>query len=74
MLQGGRIIEDGPPNRLMQGKGPYRELVAREMSRLPCGLGVRDCSELHTVTGNALKANRLRSSNGNRSYHANDDS
>ena len=34
MLQGGRIIEDGPPDRLMQGRGPYRELVAREMSRL----------------------------------------
>jgi ATP-binding cassette subfamily B protein len=34
MLQGGRIIEDGPPGRLMQGRGPYRELVSREMSRL----------------------------------------
>ncbi|THD75371.1 MAG: ABC transporter ATP-binding protein [Bradyrhizobium sp.] len=34
MLQGGRIIEDGPPDHLMQGSGPYRELVAREMSRL----------------------------------------
>jgi ATP-binding cassette subfamily B protein len=34
MLQGGRIIEDGPPDRLMQGSGPYRELVTREMSRL----------------------------------------
>jgi ATP-binding cassette subfamily B protein len=34
MLQAGRIIEDGPPDRLMQGAGPYRELVAREMSRL----------------------------------------
>jgi len=33
-LQGGRIIEDGPPNRLMQSKGPYRQLVAREMSPL----------------------------------------
>jgi ATP-binding cassette, subfamily B, bacterial len=34
MLQNGRIIEDGPPDRLMQGRGPYRELVTREMSRL----------------------------------------
>jgi ATP-binding cassette subfamily B protein len=34
MLQGGRIIEDGPPDVLVQGKGPYRELVAREMGRL----------------------------------------
>src|SRR5258708_3373105 len=34
MLQGGRIIEDGPPDRLMQGQGPYRELVTQEMSRL----------------------------------------
>lgn len=30
----GRIIEDGPPDRLMQGEGPYRELVRMEMSRL----------------------------------------
>ncbi len=34
MLQGGRIIEDGPPDILMQGRGPYRELVAREVGRL----------------------------------------
>jgi ATP-binding cassette subfamily B protein len=34
MLQSGRIIEDGPPDLLVQGKGPYRELVAREMGRL----------------------------------------
>jgi ATP-binding cassette subfamily B protein len=34
MLQSGKIIEDGPPDHLMQGQGPYRELVTREMSRL----------------------------------------
>jgi len=34
MLQAGRIIEDGPPDILMQGRGPYRELVGREMGRL----------------------------------------
>jgi ATP-binding cassette subfamily B protein len=34
MLQSGRIIEDGSPDRLMQGHGPYRELVTREMDRL----------------------------------------
>jgi len=34
MLQGGRIVDDGPPDVLMRGKGPYRELVAREMGRL----------------------------------------
>jgi ATP-binding cassette, subfamily B, bacterial len=34
MLQGGRIIEDGPPDRLVRRDGPYRELVQREMSRL----------------------------------------
>jgi ATP-binding cassette subfamily B protein len=34
MLQAGRIIEDGSPDRLMQGGGPYRELVTREMGRL----------------------------------------
>jgi ATP-binding cassette subfamily B protein len=34
MLKAGRIIEDGAPDRLMQGAGPYRELVTQEMSRL----------------------------------------
>ena len=34
MLQGGGIIDDGPPDVLVKGKGPYRELVAREMGRL----------------------------------------
>jgi ATP-binding cassette subfamily B protein len=34
MLQGGRIIDDGPPDVLVKGKGPYRELVTREMGRL----------------------------------------
>lgn len=34
VLQGGRIIEDGPPDILMKGRGPYRELIAREMGRL----------------------------------------
>jgi ATP-binding cassette subfamily B protein len=34
MLKAGKIIEDGPPDRLMEGQGPYRELVTREMSRL----------------------------------------
>ncbi len=34
VLQSGRIVEDGPPDRLMQGGGPYRELITREMRRL----------------------------------------
>jgi ATP-binding cassette subfamily B protein len=34
VLKGGKIIEDGAPDRLMQGQGPYRELVTQEMSRL----------------------------------------
>jgi ATP-binding cassette, subfamily B, bacterial len=34
MLKGGKIIADGPPDRLMQSDGPYRELVTQEMSRL----------------------------------------
>jgi ATP-binding cassette subfamily B protein len=34
MLRAGKIIEDGPLDRLMQGQGPYRELVAQEMSQL----------------------------------------
>jgi ATP-binding cassette, subfamily B, bacterial len=34
VLKVGKIIEDGPPHRLMQRQGPYRELVTQEMSRL----------------------------------------
>ncbi len=34
MLQGGQILEDGPPDVLLRGRGPYRELVVREMDRL----------------------------------------
>ena len=34
MLQGGQILEDGPPDVLVRGRGPYRELVTREMGRL----------------------------------------
>ena len=34
VLKGGRIIEDGSPNRLMRADGPYRELVTQEISRL----------------------------------------
>jgi ATP-binding cassette subfamily B protein len=34
MLKAGKIIEDGSPDHLMQGMGPYRELVTQEMSRL----------------------------------------
>ena len=34
VLKAGKIIEDGPPHRLMQRHGPYRELVTQEMSRL----------------------------------------
>jgi len=34
VLRAGRIIEDGEPGVLMQGNGPYRELVIQEMNRL----------------------------------------
>jgi ATP-binding cassette subfamily B protein len=34
VLKAGKIIEDGSPDRLMQGQGPYRELVTMEISRL----------------------------------------
>jgi ATP-binding cassette, subfamily B, bacterial len=34
VLRAGKIIEDGAPDRLMQGQGPYRELVTQEMNRL----------------------------------------
>jgi ATP-binding cassette, subfamily B, bacterial len=34
VLQAGRVVEDGPPQALIQRKGLYRDLVHREMSRL----------------------------------------
>jgi ATP-binding cassette subfamily B protein len=34
VLKTGKIIEDGSPDRLMQGQGPYRELIRQELSRL----------------------------------------
>jgi ATP-binding cassette subfamily B protein len=34
ILRSGRIIEDGPPSRLVLGSGPYSKLVAQETSRL----------------------------------------
>jgi ATP-binding cassette subfamily B protein len=34
VLKAGKIIEDGSPDRLMQGQGPYRDLVTQEISRL----------------------------------------
>lgn len=34
VLKAGKIIEDGSPDRLMEGQGPYRELVTQEMMRL----------------------------------------
>src|SRR3954469_16522576 len=34
VLKGGKIIEDGPPDRLMQGQGQYRELVTQEIGGL----------------------------------------
>jgi ATP-binding cassette subfamily B protein len=34
VLKDGKIIEDGPPDRLVRGTVPYRQLVTQEMSRL----------------------------------------
>lgn len=34
MLQGGQVVQDGDPDKLMQRDGPYRHLVMREMGRL----------------------------------------
>jgi ATP-binding cassette subfamily B protein len=34
VLKAGKIVEDGSPDRLMQGQGPYRDLVTQEISRL----------------------------------------
>jgi ATP-binding cassette subfamily B protein len=34
LLKAGKVIEDGPPGRLMQRQGPYCQLVTQEMTRL----------------------------------------
>jgi ATP-binding cassette subfamily B protein len=34
VLKAGRIIQDGAPDRLMQMKGPYRDLVTQEIDKL----------------------------------------
>jgi ATP-binding cassette subfamily B protein len=34
VLKAGKIIEDGSPDRLMQGQGPYRDLVTQEINKL----------------------------------------
>jgi ATP-binding cassette, subfamily B, bacterial len=34
VLQLGKVVQDGPPDQLVRGEGPYRELVKREMNRL----------------------------------------
>jgi ATP-binding cassette subfamily B protein len=34
VLRAGQVVQDGPPNHLMQNEGIYRSLVMREMSRL----------------------------------------
>ena len=34
VLQSGRVVQDGPPDLLVRGEGPYRQLVQREMNRL----------------------------------------
>ncbi len=34
LLQNGKLMQDGNPERLMHMEGPYRALIARERSRL----------------------------------------
>jgi ATP-binding cassette subfamily B protein len=34
VLQGGEVVQDGPPDQLMRNGGMYRNLVQRELSRL----------------------------------------
>ena len=33
-MRAGQVVQDGPPDQLMQHEGVYRSLVMREMSRL----------------------------------------
>jgi ATP-binding cassette subfamily B protein len=35
VLMAGKVVQDGPPDKLMRGDGIYRELVRREVLRLP---------------------------------------
>jgi len=35
VLRGGTVAQDGPPDKLMLREGLYRELVEREVRRLP---------------------------------------
>jgi ATP-binding cassette, subfamily B, bacterial len=35
VMMGGRVVQDGQPDKLMRGDGVYRELVRREVLRLP---------------------------------------
>jgi ATP-binding cassette subfamily B protein len=35
ILQAGTIVQDGPPDTLLRGEGAYRELVRRQILRLP---------------------------------------
>jgi len=35
VLMAGKVVQDGPPEKLMRGDGIYRELVKREVLRLP---------------------------------------
>jgi len=35
VLEAGRIVEDGPPDLLMERAGAYRQLIDRELARLP---------------------------------------
>jgi ATP-binding cassette subfamily B protein len=34
VMQGGCVVQDGPPNKLMRRDGVYRELIEREVTRL----------------------------------------
>ena len=34
VLQNGKIVQDGEPERLLQADGPYRTLVTQEVKRL----------------------------------------
>jgi ATP-binding cassette subfamily B protein len=34
VMQTGRIVQDGPPDKLMRRSGLYRDLIEREVTRL----------------------------------------
>ena len=74
VLKNGKIIEDGAPDRLMQGHGPYRELVTQEMSRLAIHAAERRVNRSSCVSRRSRgEGNRQGTDDGSRSRNPDHD-